>query len=84
MKIFTENLFSEFILKDGEVIHGLIVFMSFDGSYRSHYLVKDYNLASFRRLLNTDRQGARKYCERFDIDRIKKSRVLKAPVSAFV
>lgn len=80
MKIFTENMLSEFILRDGEVIYGLIVFMSFDGSQKRHYLVKEHNLDSFHRLLNNDRFAARRLCERFDIDRIKKSKPLKREV----
>jgi hypothetical protein len=79
MKIFTENRLSEFILRDGEVIHGLIVFMSFDASYKTHYLVREHNLSSFRKLLNTDRQAARHLCERFDLDRIRKSKPLTRP-----
>jgi hypothetical protein len=79
MKIFTENRLSEFILRDGEVIHGLIVFMSFDSSYKSHYLVREHNLPSFRKLMNSDRQAARHLCERFDLDRIRKSKPLSRP-----
>ncbi len=79
MKIFTENRLSEFVLRDGEVIHGLIIFMSFDANYKSHYLVREHNLCNFHKLLNTDRQGARHLCERFDLDRIRKSRILNRP-----
>lgn len=83
MKIFTENRLSEFILRDGEVVHGLIIYMSFDSSFKSHYLVREHNLQSFQKLINSDRQAARHLCERFDLNRIRKSKPLTRPGQAF-
>jgi hypothetical protein len=79
MKIFTENRLSEFILRDGEVIHGVILYMSFDKSYKNHYLIREHNVPGFMKLLNSDRQAARHLCERFDLDRIRKSKPLTRP-----
>jgi len=77
MKIFTENKLSRFILKDGEEINGLIVFCTFDQSNKKHYLVREHNLNSFRMAMLGNRDTARNLCERFEIDRIKRSRPLE-------
>jgi hypothetical protein len=77
MKIFTENKFSRFVLKDGEVIDGLIIFHSFDQSYKKHYMVREHNIQSFNRAMRSDRDAARNLCERFEIERIKRSKALE-------
>jgi hypothetical protein len=77
MKIFTENKYSRFILKDGEVIDGIIVFCSFDRSNNKHYLVRDYQISAFNKAMNGDRDSARKLCERFEINRIRRSAALE-------
>jgi hypothetical protein len=77
MKIFTENKFSRFILKDGEEINGLIIFCSFDQAGKKHYLVREQNLSGFRLAMLTNRDAARRLCERFEIDRIRRSSILE-------
>lgn len=77
MKIFTENKYSQFILKDGEVINGFIVFCTFDQSHKKHYLVREHNIQSFNRAMRSDRDTARNLCERFEIDTIRRSKALE-------
>jgi hypothetical protein len=76
MKIFAENKFSQFTLKNGEVITGFIIFYSFDQSSKKHYLVREHNITSFNRAMRSNRDEARTLCERFEIDSIRRSKIL--------
>jgi hypothetical protein len=77
MKIFTENQFSQFILRNGEVLNGVVTFCSFDQSHKKHYFIHEHNIQSFNKAMRSDRTAARSLCERFEIDSIRRSKVLE-------